>query len=181
MKEKSCTGEVAHQARQPKKPVRELPPQCLCRWLIIDALVPDLQRGGDAHRPEEHEHGPDDAQSRHCVTPRGHQRVDVSGRPLIETEAGDQGVSRVPSALGGNGDQEGKQAHHRERGELQGAVHEVDGVELGPEGSRRGGPHPVECVGPLLQQPPFPLQQPQLAIAERLSPPRACPRGILRE
>src|SRR5690349_5847796 len=44
-------GEVAHQATQPEKPVRELPGQVLRRWLVIGALVPDLQGGGNAERP----------------------------------------------------------------------------------------------------------------------------------
>jgi hypothetical protein len=102
-----------------------------------------------------------------CVP--GHELVDVLGGLLIETEAGDEGVSRVTSILGGNDDQEGKQAQHCERGELQGAVHEVDGVEPGPEGSRRAGPHPVDGVGPPAEQPSLLIQQPSLVIVERLS------------
>jgi len=96
------------------------------------------------------------------------------GRVLIQTEAGDKGVSRVTSTLGRNDDQEGKQAQHCERGELQGAVHEVDAVEPGPEGSRRGVPHPTEYVGPL-------VEQPSLLIVEHLSPRSACLRGISRK
>ena len=161
-------GEVAHQATQPEKPTRELPGQVLCRWLVVGALVPDLQGGGDAERPEEHHRRPDDTQSRYGVSSRGHELVDVLGRLLIETGAGDEGVSRVTSALGRNGDQEGKEDQYCERGELQGAVHEVDGVEPEPEGSRSGGFHPVDCVGPLIYQPPFLIQQPPLPIAERL-------------
>jgi hypothetical protein len=155
-------GEVAHHATQPKKPIGELPGQVLRRWRVIDALVPNLQVGGDAERPEEHHRGPDDAQGRHCVTSRGHELVDGSGRLLIETEAGDEDLSHVTSTLGRNNDHEGEQAQDCERGELQGAVHEGNGVEPGPEGSRRGGPCPIDYAGPLIQQPP-------LLIAERLA------------
>ncbi len=51
-------GEIDDQATQPKKPIRELPGHLPCRWLVIDALVPDLQGGGHAHRPDEHDRGP---------------------------------------------------------------------------------------------------------------------------
>src|SRR5690349_18914951 len=115
------------------------------------------------------------------MTSRGHELVDVSGRLLIETEAGDKGLSRVTSALGGNGDQEGKETQYCECSELQRAVHEVDGVEPGPEGSCRGDPHPIDCVGALLQQPSLLIQQPSLLSTKGLSPRGACPRWIWRK
>jgi hypothetical protein len=171
-------GEVDHQATQPQKPVREPPGPLRCWRLVIDALVPKLQGGGDADRPKEHQGGANDAQIRHGVAARGHQLVDVLGRLLIETEAGDEGVPCVATTLGGNEEHEGEQAQHREHGELHGAVHEVDGVEPGPEGSRRGGLHPLDCVGLHIEQPSLLIQQPSLLIAERVPLRSACSRGV---
>jgi hypothetical protein len=53
--------EVAQQASQPQEPAREPPRQPPCRWLVIDALVPELQSGGDADRTDDHDRGPDAA------------------------------------------------------------------------------------------------------------------------
>jgi hypothetical protein len=78
-------------------------------------------------------------------------------------------------------DQEGKQAQHRERGELQRAVHEVDGVEPGPEGLRRAGPQPTGGVGTHAEQPPLLIQQPLLPLVPRLALRSAGPRGISRK
>jgi hypothetical protein len=91
---------------------------------------------------------------------------------VVQPETLDDPIAHIPARFGHDYDQEGQEPERREGSELKGAVHEVDGVESGPQLRRSAGLDPLSEVRRLCDQPmlllAYPLRrlrdQPMFAI-----------------